>query len=734
MALVKPMVNEIVAFDAEHEATISFIANGGDQVVKNEIKVVYNEYVQGYYNPIDYLFYKESTFETPVNGEVGVIYIDMNTNKNYLYDTDNSIFVLTTLTEVIAYQDEVISYNLNHVIPADTLTNGRYYKVAIRTYDAVGNISDWSNYQPFYCYTTPTLLLNVISGQTLSESSYTFRLEYNQIEGEKVDYALIQLYNANSILIGTSGNLYNTDYPPMEFSYPVYGLTNHSQYYVKATVITINGTIVQTSMIRFYVNYDVIYDAATLTATVDSCNGYVNLHSSLIANVLGESNPDPLTYIDNEMADLRSAVGDITNIHSYWAKWGNDTFIIPKNFILRLWFYPARQPFDIIRLSNDSNTTYLSISLKRSTTQDYLSIRTDNGTTIDTPLNMFCNGNTKIFLWVKVVDNNWTVQHNILESAITVLNWNDSNDNIPLNTTSDVHYVNETYETFTPSANNYQPMSDILTNIVVGNGVIDHMNIMGDTTIPYSEVKPDWGVGTLLNVTFNGNIVATPHYTKIVLKRKDESVLNWINMSEIIVRDNVPNYIDFNDSFIPTGIQQEYALVVYINDIPSEYYTVDVTPQWGKYFLSDKNNRFILNYAVIYSNHVQNIQNGMFMPIGATYPIIVQNGEGNYRSGSLQFKVLGYQFEIDKRLDRVSITNQLDDILKFLTNGKAKCLTDFNGNIFIIKVINSPQISFDANWGNGIATVSFDWVEQGKYNDYDSMLELGLFDYIASDE
>ena len=90
---------------------------------------------------------------------------------------------------------------------------------------------------------------------------------------------------------------------------------------------------------------------------------------------------------------------------------------------------------------------------------------------------MFCNGNTKIFLWVKVVDNNWTVQHNILESAITVLNWNDSNDNIPLNTTSDVHYVNETYETFTPSANNYQPMSDILTNIVVGNGVIDHMNI-----------------------------------------------------------------------------------------------------------------------------------------------------------------------------------------------------------------------------------------------------------------
>ena len=121
------------------------------------------------------------------------------------------------------------------------------------------------------------------------------------------------------------------------------------------------------------------------------------------------------------------------------------------------------------------------------------------------------------------------------------------------------------------------------------------------------------------------------------------------------------------------------------------------------------------------------------MPIGATYPIVIQNGEGNYRSGSIQFKVLGYRYEIDKRLDRVSIKKQSDDILKFLTNGKAKCLTDFNGNIYILKVINSPQISYDANWGNGIITISFDWVEQGKYNDYDSMLELGLFDYIVTE-
>ena len=211
-------------------------------------------------------------------------------------------------------------------------------------------------------------------------------------------------------------------------------------------------------------------------------------------------------------------------------------------------------------------------------------------------------------------------------------------------------------------------------------------------------------------------------------------MLTWIALSEINIQDNVESFINFNDSFIPTNVKQTYALIAYVNGIPSEPYVIEVTPRWSKYFLSDKNERYVLNYTVIYSNHNQNIQNGVLMPIGAQYPIVIQNANGNYRSGSLQFKVLGYQYEIDTRLDRLSITKETEDILAFLTNGKAKCLTDFNGNIFILKVINNPQISYDANWGNGVVTISFDWVEQTKYNDYEGMLDLGLFDYISVDE
>lgn len=734
MSLVKPIINEITAFDATLNVTITFIASGGDQVTKNEIKVVYNEYEQGYFNSQNNLFYKESTFQTPITGNNYTIYVDSNTSKSYTYN--GSIFVETSLTEIVAYQNTTTTFNLSHIIPANTLTNGRYYKVAIRTYDVLNNVSDWSNYQPFYCYTTPVLTLNVTNGQTITVSSFSIVLTYNQLQNEKLDYAVIELYNTNKVLLNSSGNMYNTDYPPLTFTYGVFGLENHSQYYVKANVVTINGTIVQTDMVRFYTDYDVSPEQVELTATLDACNGYVNLRSSDIFNIVGESNPDPLTYLLNRQADLRNATADI-NIeeYAYWAKWNHDLFIIPEDFLLRMWFYPARQPFEIIKLSNNDGTTYLTVSQERDNTQDYLSIRTDNGTIKDLALGDFCNGNTKLFLWIKVTSDTWDIQVSTLDTRATVINWDDRTScTISYNVTSDITWGSETYGAFTPSSDSFQSMSGEMTKILIGNGIFDHLNITKDTSISYTTALPTWDDNSIVDINFNGNLNATPHnYNKLVLKRKDDTLLNWMNLSEVDVLDNVRTYIDFNDSFIPTGITQNYALVLYENNVPSEYHTVDITPHWSKYFLSDKDTRFVLNYAVIYSNHNQNIQNGVFMPIGATYPIIVQNGEGNYRSGSLQFKVLGYQYEIDKRLDRVSIAQQTQDILKFLTNGKAKCLTDFNGNIFIMKVINSPQISYDANWGNGITTISFDWVEQGKYNDYDNMLELGLFDQITTE-
>lgn len=687
MALVKPIVNEIVAFDASEGTTITFVASGGDQVTGNEIQVVTND----------------------------------------------------SSTPTTVYTDTVTSYNLSHVIPPSSgLVNGNYYKLAIRTLDVLGNTSEWSNYQPFYCYTTPTLNFNVYDGQTIRTSEFNSILTYRQDESEKVDYATIQLYNGNNVLISSSGNLYNSTLPPLTFSHEISKLENHARYSLIGKVVTINGTIVETTT-RFYTDFGTAITDTDLTATLDSCNGYVNLRSSMVSNISGTTNPSPATYINNKMIDLLCAPEiDLPSSKEHlskWVKW-DDGLLIPTNFLFRVWFYPAKQPYHIAMFKSAYTNDYINIVMNRSATEDYITIDTNNGTHIDTSLGMHCNGNTKIFLWVCVIDGVWTVQTQILETESTVIVWEDTpNNNIKFNVDADIPWNNEPLGDYIPSTNTYAPLDNEMTYLKIGNGIFDDLNISKDVSIPYSTTVPVWNNSTILCINFNGNINnnGAPHYTKLVLKRKDDTLLTWMTLSEIPVIGTHSTYIDFDDSFIPTGVEQTYALITYIDNVPSDPYEVKITPIWSKYFLSDRDTKFVLNYAVMYNNNSQNIQNGVFMPIGAKYPIVVQNGKGNYRSGSLQFKILGYQYEINQRLDRVSIKKQLDDMLKFLTNGKAKCLTDFNGNIFILKVINTPQISYDANWGNGIATVSFDWVEQTEYNNYEGMLELGLFDYIAGD-
>ena len=127
MALITPYIPSIGAFDATKDYILSFdVQDGGDQVVKNEIKIT--------------------------NNVTGVTEYD---------HTDNS-------------------YNYFQTIPANTLSNNIYYAVQVRTFNASGESSSWSPLESFYCYDTPTVSLNIKDGDTLSSSTVTVKLSYNQ--------------------------------------------------------------------------------------------------------------------------------------------------------------------------------------------------------------------------------------------------------------------------------------------------------------------------------------------------------------------------------------------------------------------------------------------------------------------------------------------------------------------------------------------------------------------------
>ena len=81
MALITPIAQVVSAFDATVAQTITFVVEGGNQVVKNKITIRNN--------------------------------------------TSNAV----------VWEDTVESYQLQHTIPANTLTNGVNYNYYINTYN-----------------------------------------------------------------------------------------------------------------------------------------------------------------------------------------------------------------------------------------------------------------------------------------------------------------------------------------------------------------------------------------------------------------------------------------------------------------------------------------------------------------------------------------------------------------------------------------------------------------------
>lgn len=63
------------------------------KVPSSQLPSYVDDVVEGYYNPLDGKFYKESTYETEIEGERDKIYIDLTTDKSYRWS--GSAFVVT---------------------------------------------------------------------------------------------------------------------------------------------------------------------------------------------------------------------------------------------------------------------------------------------------------------------------------------------------------------------------------------------------------------------------------------------------------------------------------------------------------------------------------------------------------------------------------------------------------------------------------------------------------------
>ena len=676
MALTTPIIFDIGAFDANDDYMMSFYVTGGDQVTKNEIQI-----------------------------------------------TNNT-------TSAIVFTNTVFSYTYTHVIPKGKLSNGVTYAIKVRTYNSENDVSAWSNPVVFTCYTKPTIKLNITDGQQVNSSSVYVSMEYNQAQGELFNYGIITLYDESKTALATSSYLYNESPTlPLSVNFTFNGLINLKTYYIKAECYTVDDTYVETPYIKITIHYSnpVLY--SIFQAEPNNCDGYVDLNSKIVI-LSGRANGSA-SFENHSSINTVDTFSDINNSRSIWVEWNK--FVIPSNFLFRLWFNPAQVNKKIATMYASDGSERVNFTYVRDDNYDYIYIESQNGVKIKSNGIPHNNGSVEDFLWVKVVNNNWEVKLSQLTKKASDFRWNVRTTNLRYNMTTDIHYGKGTYEDFSFS-NNVNKALKKMDSLRIGNGVFYHINLMNDTSISYTDQIPTiFDYRTILDCAFKdnlsgGNMDATlSQVSKIRIKRQDENTKTWITVYEKNISKEEDLSINFNDHGVPSDVTQTYALVpVMSGNVEGDYITIDTTPKWDGVFISDGEQTFKLYNAVTYEATTQNMQLGSLQPINSLYPILIQNATTNYKSGSLSAQILGYNFEKTRRIDRRDVVKQTNDLMQFLTNGKSKFLIDWNGNAIICKTFASPSASFANNFGNGFTTVSFSWVEQGKYYSEEDIYENGL--------
>lgn len=358
--LVTPILLNVPAFDAQYEYTFRFQVNGGDQSTANRLIIKNN----------------------------------------------------TTLEEV--YNQQVQTFNFEHTVPANTLTNGSYYQATITTYNAEGQASTPSMPIQFYCYTTPTLeFTNIPSGSVIANSSFAFEVTYDQDEGELLNSYSYTLYDAQGVQLSTSGIQYvgSTEQPPTVLTYTFSGLSDGSSYYVLSDGRTVNGTEVTTGRVLISVRYD-NPDLSAVIELTDNCQGgYITVRSNFV-EVIGKSEPDPPPFVkDNTAVDLRQG--------GYYTIF-NEGYTISGDFTASAWGYDFDTNVEVIGF-NDEYGNRVSCKFMvdyEDNSKVYVDclVASANGTKyyIYTPSIPAPSEDDKVQIWVRRINGLYTIQlHNL---------------------------------------------------------------------------------------------------------------------------------------------------------------------------------------------------------------------------------------------------------------------------------------------------------------------------------
>lgn len=273
-----------------------------------------------------------------------------------------------------------------------------------------------------------------------------------------------------------------------------------------------------------------------------------------------------------------------------------------------------------------------------------------------------------------------------------------------------------------------------IDSVQLTNAIFDHFNVLGNGSVEYdTEIPSDWTSDTILNADFEDNINAgnisysTEDLAGVRIKRRIKGTFSWLMLYDIPMNDSEElNFVRY-DLLNQNGVTYEYALVPYLNDNTECAYIIqEVDSYFNGVFLCSPDSLVKFYAGVSYGGGSVANNTGLFEPLGSKYPVVVSNANTQYYSGSFSGTALSMAQLMSPTVNRLNSSAYLHTMANFIADKKIKLLKDWNGNIWLIAVLDKAKISYNNNVGMGIGNVSFDFAEIGDAYNQNDLLNSGF--------
>lgn len=289
-------------------------------------------------------------------------------------------------------------------------------------------------------------------------------------------------------------------------------------------------------------------------------------------------------------------------------------------------------------------------------------------------------------------------------------------------------FLGSTFSASPQAVSNTSAPESSLSTITISNVVLDEIYATKNILVKFDWNIPDeWDWDTSLHAEYQGNTYAGnigysyKSIQSVKIKKRYSGEFDWktIYLKEVNSADDLS--VELYDYLEPSRKRIEYAYVIVVGGSDIDITSADLYSEFQSYFICDYDNCYpiILNPEnnITYNRETQSI-----VSPGRKYPYVVHNGIAQYYSGTMTATFINVDDSCKLDLKNGwAYRNQIDG---FLTNGKAKILKSFEGDIWMINTTGGVQRTINGHYQN--VSQEFEWAECGDPNSISDLYDNGF--------